>query len=65
MPSPSAPIRFAAGIWTPSRLTVVVVDPVRPIFFSGAPNARPAAVPGTWNAEMPRLGSGEVRAKIV
>ncbi len=44
---------------------MVVVDAVIPIFFSGAPNERPSEDAGTWNAEIPCLGSAEVRAKIV
>jgi hypothetical protein len=46
-------------------LTSVVVDPVRPILRSGAPKLSPADDPGTWNAEMPRFGSSDVRAKVV
>ena len=63
IPAPSPPISCWEGTRTPSSSTCVVVDPVRPIFFSGAPNPSPSLPAGTWKAEIPRVRSGEVRAK--
>ena len=48
---------------TPSKCTSLTVSQCRPIFFSGAPNARPSASPGTTKHDRPRPPSSEVRTK--
>ena len=63
MPSPSSPIRCAAGIRAPSKITWVVTSQASPIFFSGAPNDIPSVPSVTMNADRPRRGSSPVRAK--
>ena len=63
MPAPSSPMRWAAGIRAPSKMTWVVTSQARPIFFSGAPKLMPAVSAGTMNADSPRRGSSPVRAK--
>ena len=64
MPAPSSPIRWAAGIRAPSKITWVVTSQARPIFFSGAPKDMPGGV-GRDDERATARGAGRrpVRAK--
>ena len=61
-PSPSAPMRFAAGIRTFSRVTRRVGCAFQPIFSSALPYEIPSASAGTTNAEIPFGPASPVRA---
>ena len=52
-PSPSAPMRFAAGTRQSSKLTIAVGCDFQPIFFSFAPNDRPGVPSSTTMADTP------------
>ena len=52
-PSPSAPIRFAAGTRQFSNITIAVGCDFQPSFFSCAPNDSPGVPFSTTMQEMP------------
>ncbi len=64
-PWPSAPMRWSAGMRTPSKRSMVVCEAVSPIFRSGRSALRPGVSAGTRKQEMPRERSSLVRAMTV
>uniref|UniRef100_A0A6B0UUS0 Putative secreted protein n=1 Tax=Ixodes ricinus TaxID=34613 RepID=A0A6B0UUS0_IXORI len=51
-PSPTWPSTFSTGTGVSSKLTVVVLDALMPIFFSGGPEVTPPKPRSTMNAVM-------------